>query len=91
MDLIELTLIELRRHTTVTPDVELGYRAAQVDGTVDVGALMALVLERAADVVNAARHIGTVENGGKVATPMEAAHELKRQAKDHRETFPNAV
>lgn len=91
MDLIELMLIELRRHATVTPGDELGYRAAQVDGTIDVGALMALVLERAADVVNAARYIGTVENGGRVATPMEAARELKRQAKEHRETFPNVV
>jgi len=52
----------------------------KVTGPVDVGALIGLVLAHAADVVIAARHLGTVARPGQSALPQDIAVELRRQA-----------
>jgi hypothetical protein len=76
----QIVLSQLGETATAVPDIEHGLHTVQVDGLVDVGGIVALVLEHAAHVVDTHRHLGEF-----AATPAELATELRRQATEARQ------
>lgn len=76
----DTVLSQLAETATVTPDSEHGNHVVLTEGMVDVGGVIALVLEHAAHVVETHRHLGEF-----AATPAELATELRRQATEARQ------
>jgi hypothetical protein len=85
MTLIELLQSQLSETATAVPDPEHGEHVMAVDGLIDLGALAALVLEHAADIVDGLRvpdprHPGLTLQ----ALPYQVRNHLNTLAKEYR-------
>ncbi len=82
--LIDLFLSQVGETATVSVDPEHGTHLVNVDGIVDLNALVALAMEHAAHVVRT-HHVIRVPNGPIVRPlPSELALEFNRRAKEAR-------
>ncbi|BDZ51740.1 hypothetical protein GCM10025867_39810 [Frondihabitans sucicola] len=84
MVLTDSLVAQLSVEARVTCDPTGRDGVVAVAGDVHVGTLAAIVLDHAAEVVMAARYLGTVAAPGRAATPHEIAAELRRQADVYR-------
>jgi hypothetical protein len=85
MTLIELLQSQLSETATAVPDPEHGEHVMAVDGLIDLGALVGLVLEHAADIADTYRQPSQRFPGRTHApTPIDLRNHYNTLAKEYR-------